>query len=507
MGIRLEMSEMNGIRSRNSKSVRIRKFSVAPSVPTLAVNGSDSTLFSPSNFHMLFDGTSISVTGSSQGGLGSGSFNITLDGNTSTVHRATSDAEHLYIYFPWYQSPSLSDVESLQLHDISITILGEYLTIDYLAIAPRMETTLLGKTLMVDDRYTGLRFLGSWETGHSTFRNPGGPSGSPDTISYSFQNTTHITSTSGSILQFTYTGTEMTLYGVFLWDKLGSFELVTKIDNQEPTTTSFSTFSNGTSDNGITQQPNFILYASPKFPAGNHNVTFTLSKCKNQTLIIDYILYTPSFNSLATMPDLTGPGSQTLSPGLPLPTSTSTTHDSHRKPKSHIAALAAGIVAGLICIALVVALVMWHGRRHARNLHYPAQSALSEQDAMEIVPFTTRRSNPAQMTLKHQTTVLTPNNHTLNSNYRAQKSELTDSPNHAQVTQQVTLHDGIHQATNAIEVVHPVVDHRVDGIDPVESVQRQIEEQERMQMQTEIRIQAMRAELHALHPPPEYQSL
>jgi hypothetical protein len=71
----------------------------------------------------------------------------------------------------------------------------------------------------------------------------------------------------------------------------------------------------------------------------------------------------------------------------------------------------------------------------------------------------------------------------------------------------VTLSDDIHQAANAVEVVRPVVDHEEDGIDPVELVQRRIEEQERMQMQTEIRIQEMRAELQALHPPPEYQSL
>jgi hypothetical protein len=296
----------------------------------------------------------------------------------------------------------------------------------------------------------------------------------------------------------------MTLYGVFLWDKLGSFELVTEIDNQEPTTTSFSTFPNGSSGDGFTQQPNFILYASPELPAGNHNVTFTLAKCKNQTLIIDYILYTPSFDSLATMPDLTGPRPQTSSPPIPLPTATSTTHNSQGKPNSHIAALAAGIVAGLMCMALVVALLMWRRRRHTQNL---AQSTLSEQGAMGIVPFTTRRLIPTQMALKHQTTVLMPNNPTLSSNHLAQKSELTDSPNHAQVTQQVTLSDDIHQAANALEVAHPVADHGEDGIDPVELVQRQIEEQEQMQMQTEIRIQEMRAELHALHPPPEYQSL
>ncbi|KAJ7210278.1 hypothetical protein C8J57DRAFT_1608099 [Mycena rebaudengoi] len=460
---------------------------------------------------MLFDGTSISITGTSAGGLGSGSFNITLDGNTSTVPRATSDAEHLYIYFPWYRSPSLSPslsgVEGSQLHDISIAILGESLTIDYLVITPRMETSLQGKTLMVDDSYTGLRFLGSWESGGSAFRNPGGPNGSPDTISYSFQNTTHVTSTPGAIFQFAYTGTEMTLYGVFLWDKLGSFELVTKIDDQEPATTPFSTFPNGTSGDGFTQQPNFILYASPELPAGNHNVTFTLSKCKNQTLIIDYIVYTPSFNSLATMPDLTGPATHTVSALIPLPTGTSTTHNSHGKPQSHIATLAGGIVAGLVCMALVVTFLVWHRRLRAKNLHYPAQSTQSDQDAIEIVPFTTRRLIPTQMTSKHQTTVPMPNNPTLSSNYLAQKSESTDSPNRAQVTRQVTLSDDIHQAANAVEVVRPVVDHEEDGIDPVELVQRQIEEQERMQMQTEICIQEMRAELQALHPPPEYQSL
>jgi len=50
---------------------------------------------------------------------------------------------------------------------------------------------------------------------------------------------------------------------------------------------------------------NYVLFSSDTLAAGNHTLVINITRCVNQTFILDYITYTPSFSTFATMPNLT----------------------------------------------------------------------------------------------------------------------------------------------------------------------------------------------------------
>ncbi|KAJ7573418.1 hypothetical protein C8J56DRAFT_1130237, partial [Mycena floridula] len=202
------------------------------------------------------------------------------------------------IYGQFYQSPILED--TAEIHTINATVVGpvDAIALDYIAVSPGNETPLLGRTLMVDDMYGGFSFGSGWVTEEpvlNLFTNS-------EFLAFPFQNTTHRASTPGSMFSFSYTGSSLSLYGVFDWDQQGNYELTSIIDDELPLSSTFDA-RNDPNPLEMRQQPNFVLF-SRDLEAGNHTATFTLSKCSNQTLIIDYIIYKPSFSSLSTMPNL-----------------------------------------------------------------------------------------------------------------------------------------------------------------------------------------------------------
>ncbi|KAJ7580928.1 hypothetical protein C8J56DRAFT_961138, partial [Mycena floridula] len=232
---------------------------------------------------------------------------------------------------------------------------------------------------MVDDMYSGLSFGSGWittETGFNIF------SSFP---AFPFRNTTHASSTNGSMLRFSYTGSNLSLYGVFNWDQLGSYELTSTIDDELPVSKTFDA-RNDPNPLSFDQQLNFVLF-SRDLEAGNHTATFTLSKCLNQTLIIDYITYKPSFSSLSTMPNLTG---LTFPFDVPKGGPTSPTNSSFPIPnnpansKSHIAALVAGLVAGLALLSCLILLFIWRRRRQQNR---PSIPVTSDEQTFFIEPF------------------------------------------------------------------------------------------------------------------------
>ncbi|KAJ7572272.1 hypothetical protein C8J56DRAFT_756121, partial [Mycena floridula] len=202
------------------------------------------------------------------------------------------------IYGQFYQSPILED--TAEIHTINATVVGpvDAIALDYIAVSPGNETPLLGRTLMVDDMYGGFIFGSGWVTEEpvlNLFTNS-------EFLAFPFQNTTHRASTPSSMFSFSYTGSSLSLYGVFDWDQKGNYELTSIIDDELPLSSTFDA-RNDPNPLAMRQQPNFVLF-SRDLEAGNHTATFTLSKCSNQTLIIDYIIYKPSFSSLSTMPNL-----------------------------------------------------------------------------------------------------------------------------------------------------------------------------------------------------------
>ncbi len=56
---------------------------------------------------------------------------------------------------------------------------------------------------------------------------------------------------------------------------------------------------------GLGQQQNFLFYEYSFLQAGSHTLVVNVTECVNQTFAFDYVTYTPSFATLATMPNST----------------------------------------------------------------------------------------------------------------------------------------------------------------------------------------------------------
>ncbi|KAJ7584406.1 hypothetical protein C8J56DRAFT_151538 [Mycena floridula] len=290
------------------------------------------------SYQFQFNGSSILVVGDRSGP--EKSLNVAIDGKKSNATLPASSG-----YSTWYQSPLLSPgAHSIILGDIISD--SEPLHVDYAAVLIDEETKLLGRTLMVDDDYPGIDYDTSWVTNSNTLT--------------AFQGTSHQTSTAGSSFSFSFTGTNMTLYGVFHWDPLGSFDLITTVDNHSPVAQTFDS----AVDSNPTSQSNFVLFTSGELIAGNHTVSVNLSRCDNQVLVIDYITYTPSFSSLSTMPNLTH-----LSPAStssPVTATPSISPDSASK-KPSIGALVGGIVGGIVLVAIICSLLFIWRRKSQKS--------------------------------------------------------------------------------------------------------------------------------------------
>ncbi|KAJ7571942.1 hypothetical protein C8J56DRAFT_1083855, partial [Mycena floridula] len=330
-----------------------------------------STLFS--SLQMNFEGTSALFVGAHGQ---SGSLVTTVDHNPPS-----SLSLHPFLYGQFYQSPMLDDTAKIHtINATSVHLVGS-IELDYIAVSPGKETPLLGRTLMVDDMYSGLSFGSGWVTTETVFNLDS------NFLAFPFQNTTHTALTPGSMFSFSYTGSSLSLYGVFDWDQLGSYELTSTINDELPVSKTFDA-RNDSNPEAYHQQLNFVLFFR-ELEAGNHTATFTLSKCVNQTLIVDYITYKPSFSSLSTMPNLTGstfslpsntstadPTSLT-NPSLPAPNNSANS-------KLHIAPLVAGLMAGLALLSCLILLFIW---QHRRRQNRPSIPVTSDEQTLFIEPF------------------------------------------------------------------------------------------------------------------------
>lgn len=237
---------------------------------------------------------------------------------------------------------------------------------------------------MVDDSHPDLSYIGAWI--QNTDMYVGGDLWCNGT---SFQNGTHRTSTAGDSMTFVYTGTVFSLlvrssfrsqrlgtnvsvYGLFHWATVGTIVLSYTIDDGQTSEVLFSS----NDEQNYTDQPNFLLVSSGELAAGNHKLTVNLSACHDQTLIIDYILYEPSFSSLATQPNLTVitpsiPSSSTTT--LSATTSPTTTSSSsvYASPSSNLSvaaksqntgAIAGGVVGGIAALSVLLILFFWRRR-------------------------------------------------------------------------------------------------------------------------------------------------
>lgn len=180
----------------------------------------------------------------------------------------------------------------------------------------------------------------------------------------------------------------MQLFGIFQPSVAGSISLSYSVDNGTALQKEYT--GSGSTGGDLF---NYLLVDTGTLAAGNHTVTVNLTGVSlGQTLIVDYILYTPSFKTLSTMPDLTAAippkPSQSLSQSVS-PSETASTSDSTSSiaaspisasvsSKTPPGAIAGAVAGGVILVAILAFLSFWlrSRRRHARRMNSESNERL-----------------------------------------------------------------------------------------------------------------------------------
>lgn len=135
-----------------------------------------------------------------------------------------------------------------------------------------------------------------------------------------------------------------------------------KTYNVTPTTPEFQ--------NGILQRENFLFFSNDSLTAGDHTLTMEVTRAVNQSFALDYILYSPSFATLAAKPNLTAPlissSSAPTSSVTPTSTLVPVSNGSSNKTKP-IGAIAGGAIGGIFLVLLIALAFLWRRRRSSRS--------------------------------------------------------------------------------------------------------------------------------------------
>lgn len=308
--------------------------------------------------------------------LPNGFLQVVIDSDASYSNSFVPMPNISQYYQQVYQSPPLSDVD----HTLGLNAPAAQ-CVDFLVVAPHPSTLVYNKTLVVDDTYTGIQYTDGWKVdseGTYVLRH-----GSPDG-GRTFMNTTHRTNQTGESLTFSFIGTNAKIYGNMLWSQLGFLNLTTTVDGHPGASQNFSTPPPVNAFLHPDDEPFIELADTGALPAGNHTITLTLNQIHNQTLIVDYILYTPTFDTLASV-NLSAPSIPSPSPESQFPNFPS---------KTNVGAIAAGVIAGVASLCILVVLVFLFRRRRKLSKRAGEDTNRRSIDSFFPNPFQSSRSAP-----------------------------------------------------------------------------------------------------------------
>ncbi|KAJ7471071.1 hypothetical protein FB451DRAFT_1559547 [Mycena latifolia] len=319
-----------------------------------------STIWSDSPSAHWVDGNSVFAEGAQNGGpFGSFSYtfqgtSIAFYGNTSPSDKAqtmsvqiNSDSAYQSTYpapqeyRQWYASPTLSDAAHTIVVDNLVLV-----DLDYATVTAGPNTPLNGTTLIVDDDDPEIIYAGNWMTNKNFFTTGHGqPSGLP------FQNATRQSNTIGDSLTFQFAGTSVAVRGVFQWNITGLRSTTSQI---------LSSFN----ASGLQPESHTLIV----------NVTNVVGA---QLLRLDYILYEPSFDTLAAKPNFA---------------STAAVASNHRHTNAK--AIAGGVVGALVLFALLgVAFLLWTRFRRRRAARTPRENHIFSSKSEVYTPLVSTYSS------------------------------------------------------------------------------------------------------------------
>ena len=246
-------------------------------------------------------------------------------------------------YKQWFTTPTLPD----NRHTLTINYsFGR--TIDYAVVQVGKTTSLTGQTVIVDDDSPLIQYSGGWS--RNTIAAPNIPSIFP------YGNGTHRSSNPGDSFTFRFSGkqpfpqqiqwfqlrllvsgTSIEVYGTFPSDNVASPNATYSIDGI-PHSSSVTILANASS-------PNYLYFGLHSMPPGTHTLLVSITEANKQPFILDYITYTPAFDTLSSMPS--------LSAGISGTTARPTANGSH-----HSGAIIAGGVLGMVAVVVVAILVI-----------------------------------------------------------------------------------------------------------------------------------------------------
>ncbi|KAF8968823.1 hypothetical protein BDZ97DRAFT_331274 [Flammula alnicola] len=296
---------------------------------------------------MKFEGTSVaffgvtpSVSGDSQ------TFAVSIDG--SAPYNTTYSDPNPPTYRQWYQTPLLAE----GTHNIALSNIAGA-SVDFAVVTVGENTSLTGQHVIADNDDPGFTYDGKWKRSQAEFNSGPQPDGNP------YHNTTHQTNDIGDLFTYRFSGSSAAIYGIFTWSNLGLITLSFTLDGQSLSQTYRVNADSPQFVSELGQQQNFLFYSYDFLQSGDHTLVVNLTDCANQTFAFDYITFTPSFSTLATMPNLT----------LALPISNGTGQPLAKK--SHTAAIVGGI-AGVIILLLFGGLIfVFRRRRRGKGRYKP----------------------------------------------------------------------------------------------------------------------------------------
>ncbi len=149
------------------------------------------------------------------------------------------------------------------------------------------------------------------------------------------------------------------MYGIYSWFNLGVLSATYTLDDSTLPQTH-----NVTSGNqAYGEAPNFLHYSVDNLFAGDHTLIVNITVANNHAFVLDYITYTPSFETLLSMPLLSNTTPTTTS--VSIKSSTSSGNPSPQpsqvqtSPRPSLTAAVVGGVIGVLALVLVAILGRW----------------------------------------------------------------------------------------------------------------------------------------------------
>ncbi|KAG6902691.1 hypothetical protein C0995_012831 [Termitomyces sp. Mi166 len=264
---------------------------------------------------------------------------------------------------PWFSTRTLPYGQ----HNITFEELPDGFVIDYMTIIPDNDTTLVERQLVVDDTDPALVYIGQWTRNITTTL----PVQSdwellgPDSSIYnatSFGGGFQETEDPRASVKFTFIGalpliTSHNSLKMFVGTR-HIYKCVTFTIDGKDQDTEFGF-------NSYLTQANYLWSESAGLPPGNHVLAitfgdpFSTSDSRGGRFTLDYIIYTPSFSSLATQGDPISAVSSSIQTPLStrqigFPTTGTSSAISHSEDNSVLIGALVGTVVGILLVAFLV---------------------------------------------------------------------------------------------------------------------------------------------------------